>query len=478
MAYSKADFDRVIANSVSQFPELAALYQVGDPRLLQAQSAIAQMMAMMSLQIEIGAMEPFDKVRDSTVLADASLKGLTPMATPARVRVLVENPTNAAISIAAGRGLLDSSGRMYVADMPVTVPAGGAGRAELVQKQVRTIEHTVAVSQPFYKIEVPQPTDGRYISGIAVQDAFGVPYIYTLEFTNVANGDKVFHVECDEYRRLFVVFGYADYVGYQPNVGEVLTLTVYETTGDVRPDASSPFALDYAIAPQDGQIKITMDSLLLPGAAPMDIATLRELCKYPSAYDQTAVYLGEFDFLVRRNIPGLKFLSIWNETIEEMVRGPSLDNINRLFVSFSVPHGATRESIEQEIVRIIKAADDSYRIVFVTPVIFAIGMTIVAEVARIHDAEAVKKQIQDVLIKEYGEEAVPVRAGMLVVKYKAIYELLKKSVAALQDSGSDFSVVITPIKDKQLPEHFRYVTLQSLSISVTLANYNLGSWGQ
>lgn len=70
MACSKADFDRVIANSVSQFPELAALYQVGDPRLLQAQSAIAQMMVMMSQQIKIGAIELFDKVRDSTVLAD------------------------------------------------------------------------------------------------------------------------------------------------------------------------------------------------------------------------------------------------------------------------------------------------------------------------------------------------------------------------------------------------------------------------
>jgi len=55
---------------------------------------------------------------------------------------------------------------MYVADSPVTVPAIGAGHAELVQKQVRAIEHTVTVSQPFYKIEMPQPGDARFISGI------------------------------------------------------------------------------------------------------------------------------------------------------------------------------------------------------------------------------------------------------------------------------------------------------------------------
>ncbi|MFJ2990730.1 hypothetical protein ACIPF8_22970 [Collimonas sp. NPDC087041] len=213
MAYTKEDFDRVIVNSVSQFPELAALYQVGDPRLLLAQSAVAQMMAMMSQQIELGAMEPFDKVRDSTVLADASLKGLMPMATPARVKVKVENPTNAAFSIGAGRGLLDSSGHMYVADLPVTVPAGGVRHAELLQKQVRVIEHTVTVLQAFYKIEMPQPSHGRYISDISVADAAGAPYTYSVEFTNVANGDKVFHVECDEYRRLFVVFGCAGYVG-------------------------------------------------------------------------------------------------------------------------------------------------------------------------------------------------------------------------------------------------------------------------
>ncbi|AIY41971.1 hypothetical protein LT85_2813 [Collimonas arenae] len=188
------------------------------------------------------------------------------------------------------------------------------------------------------------------------------------------------------------------------------------------------------------------------------------------------MYLGEFDFLVRRNISGLKFLSIWNETIEELIRGPSLDNINRLFVSFVPPDGATCAAIEQEIVRAIKSADDSYRIVFVTPAILDIGLTIAAEIARIHDAQAVKKQILDVLLNEYGEKAVPIRAGMLVVKYKVIYELLKKSVQALQDSGSDFSVVIAPMQSKQLPIYITEVDNERFVINAGFVRLYNAAW--
>jgi hypothetical protein len=47
------------------------------------------------------------------------------------------------------------------------------------------------------------------------------------------------------------------------------------------------------------------------------------------------LYLGEFDFLVRRNYTTLKFLSVWNETMEEDARGANVANINTLFVAKS-----------------------------------------------------------------------------------------------------------------------------------------------
>lgn len=478
MAYTKDDFLQAIRDTVTQFPNIAALYQAGDGRIIQAQAAMAQMLAMISQQQELAMAEPFDKVRDSTVLADASLKGIVPMAIPARVKVTVTNPTSTPFTLASGRVVLDSGGNTYRVDTPITVSASGVGDAEVLQEAPVIISHTVTASQPFYVIEVAQPTDGTFISGIAVQDASGNAFQYRQDFLNVGNGDKVFHVESDEYSRLFVKFGYAGVVGYQPGVGEVFTLTVNHTSGDVRPDANSPFSLEYAYTVQDSQITIKAKELLISGAEPISIATLRELCKYPSVYNSDAVYLGEFDFLIRRTMPNLQFLSIWNETLEESVRGASVDNINRLFVAVVPVDGADLEDTRAQIKRIILAADDSYDVLDVDTVDQTIGMTITAEVARIHDTDAVKQQIIDLIVASYGQSSAVTQAGMLVIQTKAVYKLLRDNIQALQDDGADYSVTIEAPPDVLLPEQYRYVTAESLTVTVTPADYNLGQWGR
>ncbi|AJG18816.1 hypothetical protein [Cupriavidus basilensis] len=476
--YTKSDFDRAVADRIQEYPAVATRFQAGDPTVLASLSAISQMASMLSQQLEIGMMEPFEKVRDSTVLADAALKGIIPVGTPTRVKVLVANPTAADFALIAGRSVLDPTGRPYVVDTPVTVVAGGTGFAQLLQRQTRTIAHTVTGSQPFYTIEVPQPDDGQYIGGIALADAHGNAFTYAQEFTNVGAGDRIFHVESDEYRRIFVKFGYGGVVGYQPAAGEAFTVTVNDTNGNFDLDPGSPFALEYTLAPQDSMVKITLDSVLVPGQNPIDMDTLRELCKYPSTYDASAVYLGEFDFLIRRNMPSLKFLSVWNETIEEQVRGASVDNINRLFVSFQPPDGGDRTTYESDIRALITKADDSYDVAFVMPVVLPIGTTIAATVARVHEPTAVSTQIQDVLLGQYGIDSATAKAGMFYPQYKRVYEQLRANVAALQDGGSDFTVSIGALPSTQLPEQWRYMTADSLTIAVTLSNYNIGYWGR
>ncbi len=474
---TKDDFLRAIANNVAQYPTLSALYQAGDPRILQSQGAIAQMLAMFSQQIDIGMMEPFSKTRDSTLLADAALKGLVPMAVCARVRVKVINNGSAEYQLAAGRRLLDSSGNIYEVDLPVSVPVGASGFAELTQVQVSSYSHTVSASQPFYKIQVTQPRDERKISGISLFDASGNEYRYAREFTNVLPDEKVFNIECDEYRNIYIVLGYSGIVGHQPNLGEVYTISVRETAGDVQNAFNSPFTLEYSYTVADSQIKVTMESLLASGANPMDLATLRELCKYPSVYDSNAVFLGEFDFLVRRNVPDLRFLSIWNESVEESVRGANVNNINTLFVSFVAPSGVDDAAIQATIKNVIAGADDSYRVVFVPPVIQNIGVTISAQVARVNDPNSVAQSIEDALLSEYGASSPVARIGMSTPNYKRVYDLLKSKVPALQDAVSDFTVSIAAFGAALAPEQFRYMTPESIVINVTQANYNLNRWG-
>ncbi|NDI85087.1 hypothetical protein [Undibacterium crateris] len=475
--HTKQDFLNVIESTVAQYPSVAALYQAGDPRILQAQSAMAQMLAMLSQQMEIGMMEPFSKTRDATVLADAALKGLVPMSLPSRVRVKVSNSSSSPYQLNSGRALIDSSGNLYEVDLPVTVPPGSDGFAELVQAQTRTFDHTVSVSMPFYKVEVPASTDGKTICGIRLKDSGGTEYRYSREFTNVASGDAVFNIECDEYRKIFIVLGYDQVIGHQPKAGDVYSVLVRETSGEIQVPSGSPFSLQYSYTPQDAQIKISMDALLVAGANPMDVPTLRELCKYPAAYDSSAVFLGEFDFLIRRNVPNLRFLSVWNESVEESVRGANVSNINTLFISFLEPIGSSRAAIQEMIRNVVIDADDSFKVAFVAPVISNVVATVNASVARVNDTESVRQSIRDVLLAEYGASSPAVRIGMSMPMYKRVYELLREKVPALQDNGADFTVNIAPIAGAQLPEQFRFMTADSLTINVTRANYNLNGWG-
>lgn len=481
---TRQDFLTIVDQTADKYDQLAALRRAGDPRYFQLQDAIATMMAEISQQTEVAMMEPFDKVRDATVLADAALKGIIPKSTPARVTLTVKNTNTAsAFNMAAGRRVTDSSGNFYEVDQPVTVPKAtnsstpGVATVVAVQRTVRTVTHTVTESVGFYAIEVPPSQDGRYLSGLQVSDSNRAAYTFAPAFVNVLPDAKVFHVETDAYQRMYVKFGLSGVVGYQPAAGEQFTITITESNGDVRPVAGSPFNLEYAYTPADSMITVEFASLTTVGTNPIGITELRELCRYPSTYNDSAVFMGEFDFLVRKNIVGLPFLSIWNEQIEEKVRGASVDNINALFVSFTTPEGSTQQGTFDAITALINAADDSYRIKYVAPVVSEIGITITASVARIHDPEAVKQQIKDVVLAEYGRGSPSSKRGMQPPQYKRINDILRANIAALQDAGSDFGTVISTPTTALVPENWRYVSTTSLVVNVQAKDTSIESWG-
>jgi hypothetical protein len=107
--------------------------------------------------------------------------------------------------------------------------------------------HTIAANS-IGTVEVPDSED-MHLSAIAVKDSTS-EYSYRERFTNALPNEKVFHVESNDYDKVFVRFGVADVVGVQPMDGAILTLTVSYSHGDV------------SIAPS--------------------IDYLRDLCRYPS----------------------------------------------------------------------------------------------------------------------------------------------------------------------------------------------------
>lgn len=476
--FLKSDFMAALAAAVSSRPAAATAFNAGDPRLMAQIEAAATMLAMLSQQVDVAEVEPFLKSRKGTVLADASLKGVLPLGRPAKVSIAVANSGAVPVSLAVGRGVLDGKGRRYSIEGAATVPAGGSETITALQLMARTVTHTVAGSTPFYAVLVPESPDGAYLAGVDVADADGA-FTYTPEFCNVTAGQKVFHVETDEFRRLVVRFGANDaagqVVGHQPANGDVLTITVRECDGPIELGAGAKFALESTTSAAEGDLTLTLAQTLLPGYGPPDDDVLRVLARYPALHDSNAVYLSNFDFLLRRHIPGIEFLAVWNEQAEEISRGPNVLNINKLFVSISVPDAA--EPATEALVRqVVARADDSYAVVFVPRAEIEVPVAVLAQVAAVHDTGDVEAQIRASLLSLYGKGTTAAAQGLTrTLRMRALQEGLKADVPALQDQISDFTVTLGVTPDP-LPEQFRYFSAGSISITVTRIQDAIGLW--
>jgi len=463
--------------SLSGYPLVAQFVQAGDPRVLAQIGAQAAMLAMVAEHVDVAQFEPFLKARDSTVLADATLKGILPLARSCRVSLHVTNGNAAPFTLPAGRRLLDAKGRIFEVEAAATIPAGGSGAVGCIQRTQRAVSHTVTVPAAFYAVQVPPGVAGEQLTALQVsKDAGATPFAYNPDWCNVLPGDLTYQVETDERRRLWLMFGATDVVGYGVTVGDVFEIVVSECEGridDLAP--GTEFSFEYIFTVEDGAIKAVLASVVDAGADQLSMADLRNMARYPAIYDHNAVYLGEFDFLLRRYISPLNFLSVWNEQVEEAVRGADVSNINTLFVAGDVP-AMTTPAFQARVLELVARADDSYRVAFVAPVLTPIPVSVTATVSVVHDPATVAAQIRAAILAAYGVGAADVSRGMSnPIRYQALAKLLRESVPALQDQQSDFTVTTTP-PASLLPEMYVHVSDGSLTVTVARAEFNNGLW--
>lgn len=461
MAVTKDELLQAAVNEIANYPTIALRYQVGDPFVSQGLASMAAMLADLSNQVEVTAGEPFTKARDVTVRSDAAVKGILPFATPAIASIKVTNASASTVRILAGRSLQDAAGRYWLVQGGATLEPGSVGAVTAKQIQQRTLTHTVGAYQPFYSVGLAEPNVG-YIASVLVQG-----FELSTDFANTADGDKVYNVKSDETGALSLQFGIAGLSGYQPAVGEVITVTLQDTEGEASMSVGLKYYFEYTSDPADALVTLELAEVTQAGANPMDIATMREVCSYPGIYDDSAVYNSNFDYVVRKAISPVTFLSVWNETREEKVRGASVSNMNTLFVA-ARKAGTAKATLQAQITTVIQRADDSYRIKFVDPVEVVVPLSITLAIPSVYDAAAVVQEARSLLLNEYGAGSVWAKRGEAQILEKDIYALLEKIVALSARRGN---LVINAIGDEAelLPEHYRYITTESLTITPTEA---------
>lgn len=213
-------------------------------------------------------------------------------------------------------------------------------------------------------------------------------------------------------------------------------------------------------------VSMELSEVSQAGDDPMDIGTMREICSYPGIYDDSAVFGSNFDFVVRKAISPVKFLSIWNEAREEAVRGPSQDNINALFVAVRKA-GTTEAVLKSEITTVITRADNSYKIKFVPVIDVVVPMVVTLTIPSVYDSGAVMQQVRELLLKKYGPESAWAKRGEAQILEKDIYALMvDNNVTALAARLGNLTIESIGDGAPLLPEHYRYITNDSLVINV------------
>ncbi len=487
---TKSDFQDRINTLAQQNDTLAPLFNVQDPRLTQHIDAMATMLSMFSAQIEVAIGESFERVRDATVLADAAMRGVIVKSKPAQVQINVKNNYNGVINLVSGSILLDSSNNEWIVSAGKTISENNSDVITAVQKRVKTLDViTITESKPFYKIQVPVDDNGDYLSELSLT-VNNVEFSYRERYTNIAPNQQVFNVEMDEKKNLYIVFGYENVAGYQVKANDEILITVSYSTGEILIPNGSTFTLKEITQLKMSSLEFVISKIDDKGTNPPSVDVLRYLCKYPAIYDSSAVFLGEFDFLIRRRFPAIKFLSVWNEQIEENKRGGSYQNINKLFIacSFGNEQLSTSSTSSIEIVSnltanqiairdLVNTADSGYYVQFVAPKKNIITYFINAKIPAQFDITAIENSILAIVNTEFGIDSDFAKKGGVIPTTNQIRSVIIKKIPAFsRDINSDLSIQKNNI-GQIYPEFWNYVFLTSANItveSIDIDNQNTG----
>lgn len=477
------EIEKQLYTRLQRYPEIAIRYASGDPIIRGNILAQATMLQMLAMEIEKSELEPFIKSRDKTILADASSKGLLPLATTCIHTVKIHNYNNANIMLQAGRLIEDNAGRLWQLMQTVDILANQSAEVRVEQCEIKTKQHTISRTQPFSQIAI-EITDGSYVADIAISDQNRQDYAYKPNWFNVDKGEKAFNLKTNTNRQFIVEFGDSERFGTTLQANDVLTFKVKHTFGEIDVSTLKEAALLEILRTQEQKISIVFkqDGLVRMGTNPLSIEQLRLLASYPT-HDTNAVLLGDFDYNIRAKFASrCHFISVWNEAIQERYFGANYENINKIFVSFAPKTASDRASIEQEMKRHIARLDSMYSldnsVKFQEVQERALTITIKGVVNPIHDLNLVKEQIASFLIGRYGKGKVSTSYFLVNgLNIQEISKSIRENIPAFQDRISDYYVVLEDLSRNPIkPNQWVYLSQRNIRFDLSLSTQGHGLW--
>lgn len=465
-----------INSNINDYPDVAELWRAGDPTVRAMMTSIVETVVYLKRDNDINIVEPFIKSRNRTIIADAINKGILPVATPCQHLITVENTINEPATLSQGRLIEDGTGRPWRLLASVTL-AGLESKTVLAeQSTINYSETTIPINEPFYSIAL-STTEDAYFAGIGVVNATtNETYYHAPKFMNAGIDTPAYTLQSDNLKDINVIFGASDRAGKTVQAGEVYEISVTQTYGEVDPASLAQAALVEIYTGGESKLSIYFKAgdMVRAGANPLTINQLRLLASFPSMYDRNAVFMGNFTFLIMQHFMArFDYMAVWNETINERYYGGSLDSINHLHLAVAPKSDNPAEKIQliKDIQQLVARADSLLdgRVKVIGVVERPYQLTITGRLASVHDLDAVRTQIKELLLLNYGK-------GSLAASHhnpdgfnmNEIATRIRTQITAFQDRISDFSVSGEDVTTRPVKPH-EWAYLNSSSITINLS---------
>lgn len=468
MTLMQADFEAQLQAAIDDY-EIQERYKAQDPLVVHQLRSMASFLTAFGPEIDIASIEPFTKTRDRSIIADATNKGILPIGTPCQHYMEIINRSTNPVSFSQGRMIEDhSGGRVWRLLQSITVKAGETAEVIAEQSEYREIKYVIPVTEGFHKYRIDLLED-LSLANISIKQGNN-NFVIKPRWMNVEPGEYAVTVTTDNLRRLFIEFGDSERAGRTVQANETITFGILETYGEVDANRLKDAALLDVLTNDEQRVSVRFKSggLVRQGVDPLSVSELRLLSSYPSLYDDDAVFLGNFDYAVRKKfMKRAQFISVWNETLQEQHFAITYRDINHLNLVVVAKNPEEQTTLEQDICSYIGYCDNLYKDkVNVHDVVEKpLPIVITGTLASVHNTDMVKTQIIELIVQRYGRESLS-SSRWLVNGFNSqeMAKLINDNIVAFQDRMSDFSIKLSNEINK--PNEWVYVTKDSITVNM------------
>ncbi len=393
-------------------------------------------------------------LNETSVLAHSESRGYVPRRrVPNKKQLLLKNKTSELISIPADtRWYCPDNGLYYLTRQPITIAPSGSASVECIQGELSVIRYDLSRSIPYASVLLDAELSDRVSSiRVFVKEPMAERQLWQRsQLFRRANASTLAYMEYyTPSEQLGIRFGNG-IAGKVPAAGSEVYLECLLTEGAV--DVAAGLSLMVPTWPElSAKVDVVTGETIDFGYEREGVEQIRHNALYYQNFDEQVVWNSDHRYFIRRNVPGLNFISVWGEAEQEKLSGfQSVEHINRIYICGHHPDKA--EPDLQRLIQTLYTTVDGYNehYIWVTPSHRAYTLRITGTTLSTNDPETVVESLKSALFPLSRQSS-----ELITANPNEIWQIIQKT-GLLTKFQLDISAdLMTP----PAPNEFRYLAI-------------------